>query len=139
MLVLQVKANDDIKLIDSDLGVPESSLKDVERLMKNTGMNRIFLTALNPDSFHEYVIYTLYKMVDEYFKGMVAINESDWNSHGEYSFVDKIFDHTLKALGDGVDLSENKLILDKVVIIEDESEKNHEFRVRIHSAVAINQ
>lgn len=136
MLILQVK--NDIRLIDNVLGTPESTLKDIERVMVNAGMNRMFLTTPNEYSFHEYIIYTLYQMVDEYFEGMIDIGKSGWNDYEKYSFIDSIYDDTLKAI-DEISWAENKGVLDKVLTIEDRSKKNHELHVRIQSAVAINQ
>lgn len=136
MLILQVK--NDIRLIDNVLGTPESTLEDIERVMVNAGMNRMFLTTPNEYSFHEYIIYTLYQMVDEYFEGMIDMGKSGWNDYEKYSFIDSIYDDTSKAI-DEIGGAENKVILDKVLTIEDRSKKNHEFHVRIQSAVAINQ
>lgn len=138
MLVLQLKTNNTIKLIDRELGAPESKLKDIERVMVNAGINRTFLTTPNAYSFHEYVTYTLYQMVDEYFESMTAIGESGWGEYGKYSFVNGIYDHTSKAIDD-INGSENKIVLDEVLIIEDSSGKDHKLHVCIQSAVVINQ
>ena len=138
MLVLQLKANNTVKLIDRELGAPDSKLEDIERIMVNAGINRIFSTAPNAYSFHEYVTYTLYQMIDEYFESMTAIGESGWSEYGKYSFVNGIYDHTSKTIDD-INGSENKIVLDEVLIIEDSSGKDHELHVCIHSAVVINQ
>lgn len=138
MLVIQLKTNNTIKLIDRELGAPESKLEDIERIMVNAGINRIFSTTPNADSFHEYVTYTLYQMIDEYFESMTAIGDSGWSEYGKYSFVNGIYDHTSKAIDD-INGSENKIVLNEVLIIEDASGKNHELHVCIQSAVVINQ
>ncbi len=154
MLVLQLKNNNAIKLIDRELGTPESKLKDIERVMvyANAGIMRGLSTTPHAYSFHEYVTYTLYQMVDEYFESVTAIGESGWDEDGEYLFVNGIYDHTLEAIDfvngiydhtskaiDDINRSENKIVLDKVLIIEDSSGKDHKLHVCIQSAVVVNQ
>lgn len=140
MLVLQVKPNDSIKMIDVALGVPENALKDVEKLMKFSGMNRMFLTAPNPYSFHEYVIYALCEMIDDYLNGLTGSKVSGLDDYWKATFVNGIFDHTSECFNDmdGFNESENNLLLDEIFSLKTENGEIHEFNIRIHSVNAIN-
>ena len=136
MLVLQVK--NDIRLIDSDLGVPKGKHEDIKRFMVDLGLESLSLTVSNPFSTHDYVTYTLYQMVDEYFEGLIAIGESDWCENEKDPFVNNIYDRLLGIINN-TNKIEKKLILNEVLVIKDANRKDHELHIRVQSAVVINQ
>ena len=140
MLVLQVKANDAIKIIDSALGVPENAIKGIEKLMIASGMNRMFLTSPNPYSFHEYVIHTLCEMIDDYLNGLTDGGNNGLDDYWKATFVNEIFDHTSECFApiDVFNVSENNLLLDEIFSLKAGNGEIHEFNIRIHSAIAIN-